>query len=216
MPSGDEFELQVRDALPHLYEYPYLETHPLALRFWPVLPRHGPRRAYRLSRLLLDSIEELSPPGASPSDISHGQAYAVLVRRYVDERPITDIMRELGYSRSHYFREQKRAISLLASRLWQKLLEQNPQEPDTGLLDAEADRLLVQRDPLNPTEVITSVMEVVGRLASQHGVALAWDVSPDLPAMYGSRTLLRQVLLKALSHLISRPRDSANPGGSVL
>jgi len=56
MPDQDEFCQQVRDALHHLYDYPYLENHPLALRSWPEVRRRGPSRARRLNRLLLESI----------------------------------------------------------------------------------------------------------------------------------------------------------------
>jgi CheY-like chemotaxis protein len=49
------------------------------------------------------------------------------------------------------------------------------------------------------------VLEVVSHLAEQHDVALAYDLAPELPSFYGSRVLLRQVLLKGLSDLISQP-----------
>ena len=103
--SQDEFREQVRDALHHLYDYPYLERHPLALRYWPEVRREGPSRAHRLNRLLLESIEELNPPGEVAIDTSHVRFYSLLVDRYVEERPLPEIMRKLGYSRSQYFRE---------------------------------------------------------------------------------------------------------------
>jgi CheY-like chemotaxis protein len=190
--TQDEFQQQVRDALHHLYDYPYLESHPLALRYWPEVPPGGPRRAHRFNRLLLESIEDLNPAGAANPDTSRSRFYTLLVYRYVDERPLAEIMRELGYSRSHFFREQQKAITLLASTLWQKLQQQAPSPPATAsLLDAEADRLLVQREAIDPVEVIQGVLDVVRHLAAQHGVTLACD--------------LGQVLLKALSYLISRP-----------
>jgi CheY-like chemotaxis protein len=206
MLSKDEFRRQVRDALHHLYDYPYLERHPLALRCWPEVGRGGPSRAHRFNRLLLESIEELNPPGEVAVDTSHVRFYSLLVDRYVEERPLPEIMRKLGYSRSQYFREQQKAITMLASVLRERLLQQAPSstEPD-NLLDAEAERVLVQREAVDPVGVVKGVLEAVNHLARQYGVALTGDFGPRLPPIYGSRTLLRQVFLKVLSNLIIQP-----------
>jgi CheY-like chemotaxis protein len=204
--SQDEFREQARDALHHLYDYPYLESHPLALRCWPEVRRGGPSRAHRFNRLLLESIEELNPPGEVAADTSHVRFYSLLVYRYVEEWPLLDIMRKLGYSRSQYFREQQKAITMLASVLRERLLQEAPLPTELdNLLDAEAERVLVQREAVDPIEVIQGVLEAVNPLAKQHGVALGQDFGPRLPPIYGSRTLLRQVFLKALSNLIIRP-----------
>lgn len=204
--SQDEFREQVRDALHHLYDYPYLESHLLALRCWPEVRRGGPSRAHRFNRLLLESIEELNPPGEVAADTSHVRFYSLLVYRYVEEWPLLDIMRKLGYSRSQYFREQQKAITLLASVLRERLLQEAPSPTGLdNLLDAEAERVLVQRETVDPIEVVQGVLEAVNPLAKRHGVALAQDFGSQLPPIYGSRTLLRQVFLKALSNLIIQP-----------
>jgi CheY-like chemotaxis protein len=204
--NREEFQQQVRDALHHLYDYPYLESHPLALRYWPEVGRGGPSRAHRLSRLLLESIEELNPPGEGAADTSHVRFYSLLVYRYVEEWPLPDILRELGYSRSQFFREQQKAITMLASVLREKLPLPIPSSNRSGsLLDSEAERVLVQRETVDPAKVVQGVLEVVKHLAEKRDVALASDLDSDLVPIYGSRTLLRQVLLKGLSDLISQP-----------
>ncbi|MFL7791483.1 MAG: response regulator [Anaerolineae bacterium] len=201
-----EFQQQVRDALHHLYDYPYLEGHPLALRYWPKAGRGGPSRAHRFNRLLLESIEELNPPGESAADTSHIRFYSLLVYRYVEEWPLPDILRELGYSRSQFFREQQKAITMLASVLREKLPQLIPSPVGAdSLLDSEAERVLAQREAVDPAKIVLGVLEVVKHLAEQRDVTLASDLDSDLVPIYGSRTLLRQVLLKGLSDLISWP-----------
>lgn len=215
MSSQDDFLSQVRDGLNHLYDYHYLESHPLAIRYWPGVVRRGPSRAERFSRLLLESIEELNPPDASAKDTSRARFYLLLVYRYVEEWPLPDIMRELGYSRSQLFREQRNAIAMLASSLREKFSQESLQAeppPQTSspagqddMLHAEAGHVLAQREVIDPAEVVQGALEVVGNLAEQHGVTLKRDLDPGLPAIYGSRTLLRQVFLKGLSSLIAQP-----------
>jgi CheY-like chemotaxis protein len=206
MPSQDEFLSQLRDALNHLYDYHYLENHPLALRYWPEAIQGSPSRAERFSRLLLESIEELSPLDAPTKDTSPARFCLLLVYRYVEEWPLSDIMHELGCSRSHLFREQRNAIVMLASVLRRKLPQQISALTDQGdMLQAEAGRVLAQREAVNPAEVVQGVLKVLGNLAGQHSVTLVCDLDPGLPSIYSSRTLLRQVLLKGLSDLISQP-----------
>lgn len=210
MSSQDEFVSLVRDALGHLYDYHYLDSHPLAMQHWPQVTPQGGNRAERFNRLLLESIEELNPPGAPSRDTSRARYYSLLVYRYVEEWELADIMRELGYSRSQFFREQRKAISMLASVLRKKLprepLAQTPATPtqDNGLT-VEADRVLAQREAVDPVKVVEGVLTVVSNLAEQYGVKLESDLAPGLPSIYGGRVLLRQVILRGLSNLISHP-----------
>jgi len=199
-----EFLRLVKDALAHLYDYPYLQNHPLALRYWPKGGHEGPSRAQRLHRLLLESIEALHPPDAPSTDTPHARYYSLLVYRYVERWPLPEILRELACSRRQFFREQQKALMALADLLWEKLPQQTPSptEPD-DLVVAEAERFLNQREAVDPVEVIRGVLEAVGHLAEQHAVTLECDLSPRLPPIYGNRTLLRQVFLNALSRLIT-------------
>jgi len=203
MSTQSEFLQQIRDILNHLYDYSYLESHPLALQYWPEIGRRGPGRAQRLHRLLLESIEELNPPDAPSKDTSRARFYSLLVYRYVEEWALPDIMRELGYSRSQFFRDQRKAIAMLASLLRQKLPVPSSTEPD-DLLAAETERFLIQREAIHPVEMAQGVLEVVGHLAEQHSVTLECDLDPRVPSVYSNRTLLRQVFLTALSNLITR------------
>ena len=215
MSSQEEFASLVKDALGHLYDYHYLDSHPLALQHWPQATQHGGTRAERFNRLLLESIEELNPPGARSKDTSRARYYSLLIYRYVEEWELMDIMRELGYSRSQFFREQRKAIAMLASNLRKKLPQETAsgegfaQTPPTSAQDdgltIEADRILAQREAVDPVHVVQGVLQVVSNLAEQYGVELESDLAPGLPPIYGGRVLLRQVILRGLSNLISHP-----------
>ncbi|HOT91962.1 MAG TPA: response regulator [Anaerolineae bacterium] len=203
MNDQDTFCQQIRDALHHLYDYPYLQNHPLALRYWPEKRHGGAIRAQRLSRWLLEGIEALNPPGETVTDASRVRYYNLLVSRFVEEHSLTEILREFGYSRSQFFREQQKAITMLAAHLWSEFAQSVP-PPTHELLNSEVERVLVQRESINPAEVVQGVLGLVKSLAAQHAVTLCCEMDRSLPLVYGSRTLLRQVLLKGLSDLISR------------
>jgi CheY-like chemotaxis protein len=209
--NQEEFENQVRDALSHLYDYRYLDGHPLALQCFPDVRQGGPSRAERFNRFLLETIEELNPPDTSTREASRARFYALLVYRYVEEWPLPDIMHELGYSRSTFFREQRKAVAMLASAMRRKPELREPQQgtpsysSQDDILHAEADRLLAQREHVDLAQVVQGALKVASNLAERHGVALTHDFGPGSPFIYGSRTLLRQVFLTALNNLTSQP-----------
>jgi CheY-like chemotaxis protein len=205
MATDSEFLQQVKDALSHLYDYPYLESHPLALR-WPEPEQIGPNRAQRLHRLLLESIEELHPPGVLVKGTSRAEYYFLLVYRYIEEWPLSDIMQELGYSRRQFFRQQQKAVEMLASLLWEKVPQPKfPTAKPDNELDDELERFRTRYRAVNLREGLQGVLEIVGQLAEQHEVTLTHDLQAGLPVIYGSRTVLRQIFLNALSQLITQP-----------
>jgi len=205
MTTQTELLQEVREALSHLYDYPHLENLSLALRFWPEPGPQGPGRGYRLSRLLLETIEALHPPNplAGPTP-SHARAYTLLVRRYVDERPLDELLREFGYSRRQFFREISKALAILVTQLWEKLAQQIPVVPEDQLA-AQARRMLEQSDTIDLYQLVSGVQELAEHLAAQRGVGFALDLGRWLPAVRGNRTLLRQVFLDITSRLLALP-----------
>ncbi|MDI7277599.1 MAG: hypothetical protein QME94_16600, partial [Anaerolineae bacterium] len=205
MPREGEFQEQVHDALVRLHDLPYLDAHPLARRFWPEELPSGPRRGQRLQRLLLETIEELNPPDASlrPDD---ARRHLILVRRYIDGAAPAKVAREMAYSRRQFFRQQRRAITLLASLLWHKLPEAQPR-PDRldDLLAAEAEPVLARREPVGPLDLARGVLQAVQALADSRGIAVTADLPGSLPPLSGNRTVLRQALLQTLSDRVQQP-----------
>lgn len=206
MATESEFLQQLKDALSHLYDFPYLEGHALAQHCWPEAEQRGPNRAQRLHRLLLEGIEALNPADTPTKGASQAEYYLLLVYRYVEERTLAEIMQELGYSRRQFFRQQQKAIEMLAGSLLEKvpLSKPAPAKPE-DMLDDELERFRSRHRAVDPREVARGVLELMGPVAQQQGINLSWDLPDRLPVIYGSRTLLRQVFLTALSQLITQP-----------
>ncbi len=206
MAPAAEFVEQLRDALGHLYDYPHLARHPLALRFWPEEPAEGPGRAQRLQRLLLETIEELHLPAASPANALQARCYSFLSYRYIEDWPPEEIARELACSRRGFFRLQRQALNMLASLLVQKVPSEGPLPRSAAdLLESEAQRVLGQGEMIGAPELMHGVVQDITSLATQRGVSLACDIDESLPPVQGNRTLWRQVLLRTLSYFITQP-----------
>ena len=104
----------VRDALLHLHDLPYLETHSLggSIPSDQVARAHGPGGALR--RSLSEAIEALRPPtDASPH--SHAwRTYELLRERYLESRLAVDVQARLGISKSEYHRDHRAALEGVA------------------------------------------------------------------------------------------------------
>jgi CheY-like chemotaxis protein len=95
---------------------------------------------------------------------------------------------------------------LLAASLIEKMPSTTDGEriSDT-LLAAEAGRVLAKPEIVDLIEVIDSVLGVMRPLAEQHSVSFKCEHGSDSLPVYGSRAVLRQVLLMALNSMITLP-----------
>ena len=195
----DGYLEEVRDVLRHLYDYPYLGRHPLALRHYPQEEQRGPRRAHQLHRLVLETIEALNRPAEQSEGTELAQYYWVLVYRYVEARDLGEILHELSCSRRQFFRLQSRAMALFASLLREKLPPPAIASTAEGdLLASEARRVLADTERVDPAAIMEGVLETVRPLMQGRGVTVDCELAQDTHTIRGSRTLLRQVFLKAL------------------
>jgi hypothetical protein len=120
MLSYDEFEGQVQEALQHLYDFAALERQPLAQAFFDQPMSDGPGRGHRLRRLILEAIEELSPPLGLAPTLPEWRPYRILTLRFVEGASIDDVLIDLAISERQFYREQRKAVAGLAALLWDK------------------------------------------------------------------------------------------------
>jgi non-specific serine/threonine protein kinase len=99
--ARDDPGRRVRDALAHLHDLPYLQTHPLAARA-------GGGKA--LQRDLVDTIAALDGGRA-------GRLHRLLVLRYADALASPAVWTRLAISKSEYYHAHGRALAAVASVL---------------------------------------------------------------------------------------------------
>lgn len=210
---------QVRNALAHLYDYAYLQTHPLAARLDISHSLDNLSRAQALRRVLLDAVEALRPRGQGSQDIVGLRAYTILTYRYVDGLAVEEIMAKLALSRRQVYREHAKGVEAIASLIAENhrdvaaIVDQvDPEEGSPHdrltLAHAEVDRL---RRTAHPERVLVGdVVQAVSTLLAprfeQTGVSASLEPATAAggTAAYvmADRTLLRQALFNLLSHAI--------------
>ncbi len=153
VPDGTDLARQVRDALRHLYDPVYLQTHSLTLLVRSGAPGvpgatgarpgspTGATEGAALRRCLLETIEALQPPsepgpgsgrgaaGEGPALRGAWRRYRLLVLRYVESMDVLDVCTRLAISRREYERQHRLgldAILSLLSERWEVRAGQAP------------------------------------------------------------------------------------------
>ncbi|HEX5414866.1 MAG TPA: NB-ARC domain-containing protein, partial [Chloroflexota bacterium] len=114
------FARQVRDALAHLYDPLYLQTHPLARLVAPDRDPRAPGVGKALRQVLLDAIDALHPLTGSRGTLPSGVGYQILHLRYVEGLEVSAIQDQLALGKSEFYREQQRGVDAVVSLLWDR------------------------------------------------------------------------------------------------
>lgn len=220
VPSREKFQDLVRDALGHLYDATYLQTHPLAIVLASATPDRAPFRGKLLFQAILEAIEALHPPAEKPIDSPAWRTYRILELRYIDGLNVTAVLEHLAISKTQYQRDHSRALEAVALFLWDRWnlgdatnVLPRPPEPREVLALTEAAQLVSQMNPeyLDVPNLLRSLISLL-RPASEESRIQMTVAEPDgvLPPVYSDRIFLRQIMLGLLSASLG-----CGPGGSV-
>lgn len=161
------FIRQVRDALTHLHDLAWLQTHALTSQ-GATAGTHG--RA--LQRSLLEALAALRPASGRPGNVS-----AELLRlRYEADLPVDDVARRLAISRSEYYRQHDRGLMAVAALLRESW---GPgREPHLNAVTAPA--------AANATHLPRALTRFIGREREQLEIAALLDAGSPLVTLAGA------------------------------
>ena len=205
-----EFRKQVKDALEHLYDTAYLETHSLL----PLIA--GPASANRLTRaqklrsLLKETIEKLRPPEGTPPNAPEWRSYSALRYRYVQGMSLGETEHELGISQRQLQRELHKGLDATAALLWDaRVLDGTPTVTETPALDEtrelqnELNQWNLTRQSYQGQTLLDEVVWMLKPLLEQRAVTLNVSIPATLAPVFVDSTLTRQALFKVLRALVS-------------
>lgn len=222
----------LRDALAHLYDHAYLETHALAAKIAANRSSTARTRAQETRRVLLDAIELLNPGDNVPLRAPERRAYEVLFGLYVEGREPHEVADSLGIGERQLRRDRATAAEALAVIMLDRYPILAAQEQDTAAesaassteraaseqavteqaaseesirvenLGRESRRLAHQFEPVELGRFFDKLLPLLGGLARQHHVELVAEIPPSLPPLPLSYPLLRQIVLSLASQSI--------------
>mgnify|MGYP003862066147 CR=1 FL=1 len=195
----------VREALAHLYDEAYLESHPLADL---LIPATETPEGASLHRLLLQAIESLRPAPHVPSTAPLWRPYLALSLRYVEGLQARQVAQEMHISPRQFRREQVEGLRLLTERLWARYCQVQAQQgaaaSPAALLDAEVARMSAApgAELTDVSATLASALATLQELIARRGMAVQVTAPESLPQVACNRVVLRQILLNVLSYVL--------------
>jgi len=207
----ETFIKQVKDVLAHLYDFLYLQRHPLAKEIGVASENNSETADQRLRRELISAIENLNPGRGVPFRTPHARPYNLLLLHYVEGMTVQQAARELGVSRRQAHRDLRRGEENVAAILWTRRpapAVEKPRASQLSSIQAEMDRLEAHSGPTDVSLLLRRAQEAVGRMASQRAVHVQLDIPQDPILVSTDPVIARQVLVNTLSMVIGQ----AQPG----
>lgn len=203
----------VQDALKHLYDSPYLQRHALIRCISEAEPTSP--KSQELRRVLLDAIRALRPKSGAPASAADWRVYRILELRYIEGLEPREVMEQVALSKSHYYREQDRALAAVTTILWDRCkhlwLESEDPEGELELnletssrqrlAHSEAETLSTHMEwqSVNVVELLTELCSFIAPLAEAKQIQVSLSTSGRSWYRFADRVLLRQALLNVLT-----------------
>jgi hypothetical protein len=176
----EEFLEQAKQALEHLYDFPYLQQHPLAAE----TAESSGEAGKRLRRELIAAIEALNPgPGVS-FRAPHARLYNLLHLYYVENMTILEAAYELGISERQAYRDLRRGQENIALSLWNARSTANEAQRNPANIQSEVDSLKIQFRRVNVTDLLRHAIAAVEKLAAQRDIHFELETPTEDSAGY--------------------------------
>lgn len=211
----EEFIDQIKQALEHLYDFPFLQRHPLA-------NIHGHQTdepsAHHLRRELIQAIETLNPGKSVSVRSGAARLYNLMHLHYIGGMTIQETALELGISLRQAYRDLRRGQESVSDVLWFKrrtiaesqAITTPPIEDSTSdagtisSLQSEVARLEADNELVNLGHLLQSAGKAVNKLATQNNIQLIIDTPASPVVISTNATLAQQVFINLLSQTVQQ------------
>lgn len=212
----EAFVSTLNNAVTHLYDPSYSPPS----QVWSVLRCDREQGLQNVWHTLVNTIESLRPPEATPQHARAWRVYQTLNLRYVQQYTQENAAEEMGITPRHLRREQKSAMRILARKLWDSYAARPDSSSSPALVSKQGqawyDQLQQEMQALKTNlpnavsdlrQVLKRVMELSeGFLAGENGsIRMASGVPQQLVAVHGS--VLTQILMRCITVLMSAQKN---------
>src|SRR5689334_3752408 len=212
----ENLEQQVQACLLHLYDYSFLEAHPLPKLL--ITNTTAGDRVEQFRDLVTDAVERLRPGAGVAFLAKAARSYNILRLRYIDQQDVPDVTDQLALSTRQFYREHAKAIRTLGRILWQRRDSAAQLDTPTPLGETISLASEVKRshDKAAQTRVdlrlvLESAVADAQVLALPRQMHVELSTSRQQILLDADRTLLRQTILWITSQLI----EHAVPGSRL-
>jgi CheY-like chemotaxis protein len=206
------FVEQVQQALDHLYDFPHLQHHPLALQMPGGDDLCSNTAGQRLRRELVTAVESLNPGPNIGFRSAVARSYSMLQLHYVEGMTVLEAARKLCISPRQAHRELRRGEESVAEVLWAHLYPAATREAldeQSVSVQAEIARLGNQGHATDVRLLLTNAKKTVEKLAASVSVSLNLYL-PSYPVLVSAEPVAaQQLIVSVLSHMVRQDGSGA-------
>ncbi len=214
--STDQLEQAVQACLTHLYDYAFLQDHPLVQ--WLVPQETGARQVHKFRELLIQTIEQMRLGEDTAPSSRASRSYNLLALRHIEQQDTQTVIDQLALSERQYYREHPKAIRALSALLRNDRATAasdylSEDDPPTLSAQTEVQRLQnqgVSAKGLDVDALIGSVILSAQSLADQRRITFDYAPLSGVTIDDVDATILRSTLLWIASDLITQAQPDAH------
>ncbi len=202
----DDYVEQIKQILENLYDFPYLQRHPLAQHCATDTRQGSETTGQILRRELLSAIETLNPGSDIPFRAPQARLYNCIYLHFIEGLTIREVALELGLSTRQVYRDLKQGQVSVAEVFWARHHKTLVPEVETmtSSVESEVRQLHSVFQSVDMRLLLQSALGAVESLAVRQSVDLRSSV-PDTPVMVSTDpTIARQVFIGVLSHTLKK------------
>ncbi len=207
-PAFESFEQSVRDCLTHLYDYAFLQEHPLLRLLIPDAKGDASRiQAFR--QLISDAIDTLKAEPDNPQS-KQSRTYSILSLRYLHQQPVQQVLIKLNLSERQFYRDHTQALQVISRLLWDQLKDRQPEAADISI-QTEI-RRLDQQEPqqIDVRSFLEKTVQAIQSLCERYDAHITLDTGNAFSLRSANPTVLRQALIWLISQFLAHsPASSA-------
>ena len=191
------------EVLERLYDVPFLRRYTLTA---PAAGRFVDARATQ--EALLQAIQQLRPPASVPVNAPAWRIYNVLHLRYEQGLTQSEVAAKLAISLRHLQREQLRASEAVAALLFDEPPPPALHGHKSGIPAQASTPVMADPDVTRVDDLLRSTLALLDPLLQKQNLQIEVTLHPPLPGIQADAMIVRQLVVGALSWLISGTVDS--------
>ena len=206
-----EFVEQVKQVLERLYDFGFLQTHPLTQPLASSKRRPSETEGHHLRRELMTAIEALNPEPGSSVQTREARLYNLLQLHYVEGLTVQEVGQRLGLSTRQTHRSLRKAEEGVAAILWARMSQSAPAPTSAAQLSSvemEIDQLETNLQPTDLLPLLREAVRAVAPLGQARHVTFRVNSSQASVVVSADTAVSRQLLVS----IFSRIAQAGQPG----
>ncbi len=211
--SVQQLEQFVQECLSKLYDFSFLQNHPLVDLL--IHDTQGPNRIQSFRSLIISTIESIRTDPELVLDQKSDRFYNILNLRYIKKHSVQRSLSMLTVSERQFYRDHAKAIQIVTSMLSEHLrgeraISLSMEKEEAGSVASEVRRTRIESKQTRTDfkEVVQGILGAVQTLLNESNVSIETVIPNQIAILDSDRTVMRQIILLILSELIMNVPDS--------